>query len=101
MNKQELARARNSLKFRLSGAKAIFNVNNCVTQQELSTLLIINANIEALLEVWDSRSIQLGLKVKPYKCEYCGKHSNKNYPLENMTACKKCHNNLKDLVDGK
>ena len=82
---------RNFNKMRLTG----FHLNKeGFTKEELKIIDNIRLQINDLLCHWDIQTeIYLGKKLKPFKCSFCSKRSNKEYIRfyfgENMNYCKK------------
>ena len=76
--KQEIQR-RNYAKFKLSGITFDTSV---FTEPELMEVKLIQEHIKTLLGFWDLETEEfLGHKLKPHKCNWCGKRSNKKYIL--------------------
>lgn len=88
MTKQELAQKRNHLKFRLIGTSALFkNLSSTLTTEEMKAFGLISSNLTKLINEWDSSSQLKGLNLKPYKCKFCGKRSNKSYIIKGNNYC--------------
>lgn len=86
---------RNWQKARLLG----FCLNESVlTEIELRLYYEAKANLNTIINLWDSSTEELlGHKLKPHKCFWCGKRSNKSYISEEdgRNYCKKHYNELK------
>lgn len=94
--KQIKAAKRNWNKFQLTGG---FRLDlKALTPEERDTYyLIINLKNE-LLSYWDDNTEKhLETKLKPHKCQYCGKRSNVKYTLGQFTVCLK---HFKELNNG-
>lgn len=91
---QKLASERNWMKARLLGIT--FNVSNegSLADNELELMGEILAIRDKLIAGWDDNSIALGFHLKPYKCHWCSKRSNKQYILEqdSTNCCLKHYN---------
>jgi len=100
MNKQTLAQKRNYHKRRLMGAIAIFSPYNDphLTTTERNFHFAIREHIQGLIDFWDKESENLGLTIRPHKCFWCGKRSNKSYLIEEKNYCCKCFKTYKDVL---
>jgi hypothetical protein len=87
---------RNWQKLRLLG----FNLNESVlTETEKRLYYEAMANLNKIKDLWDSNTEDLlGHSLKPYKCFWCNKRSNKSYILEQdgRNYCKKHYELLKE-----
>ena len=83
--KQIKARQRNWAKARLLGSLSALNYcTDTFTPLEKEDLKVAVLAIKTVLSHWDkSTEENLGIKLKPYKCKFCGKRSNKEYIFTN------------------
>jgi uncharacterized Zn-finger protein len=88
LNKPQLARKRNWMLLQLKGMHTVSkNVNkDTLNPGELEAFKSIENQIKRLIENWDGNSATLGLHLKPHKCEFCGKRSDRAYWLEDSNG---------------
>lgn len=90
MTKQELARARNTNKWLLTGSYKPYNTE-ALTSIELDLIDLINRSREQLLEYWDENSRLLGLNVPEHKCYYPNCKNKAKYLFDNNNYSCKTH----------
>ena len=84
LTKPQIARKRNYILFRLTGMnfgqfaqeKLVLNPSESEIFEQMEKLR------KRLMENWDGNSAAVGLHIKPYKCNCCGKRSDKAYYLK-------------------
>lgn len=87
---------RNWQKARLVGFRLDVSV---LTENEKRLYDEAMANLNKIKDLWDFGTEEIiGHKLKPYKCFWCGRRSNKSYILEqdNRNYCKKHYNELNE-----
>jgi hypothetical protein len=100
ITKKQLASKRNWNKFRLTGTFILDTEG--LTEQEKEIYNKIRELKMKLLDNWDNGSLEIGLHLKPYKCESCGIRSNEPFILkdertgESHIYCKKHYEIFKD-----
>lgn len=81
-----MAQNRNWALFKLKGLH--LPTGSYITAEEENTMREILAIRDKLVKGWDNNSLKLGINLKPYKCESCGKRSYKTYLIDEINYCK-------------
>ena len=90
--KQQKASLRNWAKLRILGITTNISI---LSKEEVIEWNIIKASLDKLRANWDKNTeIVLDIKLKPYKCDFCGRRSNVKYEMDaeilgNSILCKK------------
>lgn len=87
MTEQEKARTRNWNKARLMGITINSSILTDIEKLIAHQILQLR---DRLIENWDENSEEfLGHSLKPFKCVWCGKRSNKEYIVDGDNYCYK------------